>query len=393
MDMEASEKYLSRGVSAAKEDVHAAIVNMDQGLFPKAFCKIHPDILSGDKDHFNVMSSDGSGTKSILAYLYWKETGDLSVWKGIAQDVIVMNLDDLLCVGARGPFLFNSLINRNKHLIPGEVIKALIEGSSEFFDKMESYGIDVRFLGGETADLGDSTRTLTADGTMVARLHSSQLVLTKNIKPGQVIVGLASDGKAIYEEEYNSGIGSNGLTSARHDLLSKHYLEKYPETYDPATSPSVLYCGPYHLTDTVPSLPVNIGKALLSPTRSFAPVIKAMLDEHQKNIFGIIHNTGGAQTKVLHYVENTHIIKDNLLPLAPVFDLIQNVSKTDWKEMYKVYNCGTRMEIYTDAKTASALIEISKSFGIHAEVIGHVEASADGKAHVTVKTDKGEFTY
>jgi phosphoribosylformylglycinamidine cyclo-ligase len=389
--MSSTEKYLSRGVSAAKEDVHKAIRHLDHGLYPKAFCKIHADHLGGSHDHVNVMSSDGSGTKSILAYLYWKETGDESVWAGIAQDVIVMNLDDLLCVGATGPFVFNSLINRNKHIIPGSVITGLIEGSAQFFESMASYGIIVRYLGGETADLGDITRTLTVDGSMLCRMHHDDLILTKNIEPGQVIVGLASYGQASYENAYNSGIGSNGLTSARHDLLSKHYLDHFPESFDPMTDSNVMYCGPYRLTDQPEGLPVNIGKALLSPTRSFAPVLKAMLDAHRKDIKGIIHNTGGAHSKVLHYIDKLKIIKDNLLPIPPIFNLIQQASNTDWKEMFKVYNCGTRMEIYCDEKTAPALIQIAKSFQIDAQVIGYVE-NAD-KASVNVIHEKGNFTY
>jgi len=381
--MMSSEKYLQRGVSAAKEDVHAAIKNLNHGLFPKAFCKIHPDYLAGDDAFVNVMSSDGSGTKSILAYLYWKETGDASVWRGIAQDVIVMNLDDLLCVGATGPFIFNSIINRNKHRISGEVIKEIIEGTADFFALMQNFNIDIQFLGGETADLGDITQTLTVDGTMTTRMPKEEVINANQIKGGLVIVGLASDGQSTYETELNSGIGSNGLTSARHDLLQKKYLELYPESYDNSTDQSVLYCGHEDIK--------SIGKQLLSPTRTFAPIIKKMLDEHRANIIAMVHCTGGAQTKVLHYIDDVKIVKDNLLPIPTLFQQIQEVSGTTWEEMFKVYNCGTRFEIYTNAKTASSLIDIAKSVGVHAQVIGYTETSERSEVQIIHKN--GVFTY
>jgi phosphoribosylformylglycinamidine cyclo-ligase len=378
-----SEKYLQRGVSAAKEDVHAAIKNLQHGLFPKAFCKIHPDYLAGDADYVNVMSSDGSGTKSVLAYLYWKETGDASIWRGIAQDVIVMNLDDLLCVGATGPFLFNSIINRNKHRISGEVIKEIIEGTAAFFELMKKHDIHCEFLGGETADLGDITQTLTVDGTMTTRMAKKDVINTNQIKAGQVIVGLASYGKSTYETEENSGIGSNGLTSARHDLLQKKYLEQYPETYDFATNKDVLYCGNYDINE--------IGKQLLSPTRTFAPIIARMLKEQRENIYAMVHCTGGAQTKVLHYIDNVRVVKNNLLPIPSLFLEIQKMSGTSWEEMFKVYNCGTRFEIYTNEHKAQAMIDIAHSFGVDAQVIGHTEHSE--KAEVEVIHPLGTYLY
>ncbi len=378
-----SEKYLQRGVSAAKEDVHAAIKNLQHGLFPKAFCKIHPDYLGGDSNYVNVMSSDGSGTKSVLAYLYWKETGDASIWRGIAQDVIVMNLDDLLCVGATGPFIFNSIINRNKHRISGEVIREIIEGTAAFFELMKKHDIHCEFLGGETADLGDITQTLTVDGTMTTRMAKKDVINTNQIKAGQVIIGLASYGKSTYETEENSGIGSNGLTSARHDLLQKKYLDQYPETYDFATNKEVLYCGNYDIKE--------IGKQLLSPTRTFAPIIAQMLKEQRENIYAMVHCTGGAQTKVLHYIDNVRIIKDNLLPIPPLFLEIQKMSGTSWEEMFKVYNCGTRFEIYTNENSAQAMIDIALSFGVDAQLIGHTEAS--DKAEVAVVHQQGTFLY
>lgn len=388
-----SDKYLQRGVSAAKEEVHDAIKNLDKGLFPQAFCKIHPDYLAGDKDFVNVMSSDGSGTKSIIAYLYWKETGDASVWRGIAQDVIVMNLDDLLCVGATGPFVYNSIINRNKHKIPGEVLKEIIEGTASFFEMLQKYEINCHFLGGETADLGDITQTMTTDGTMTTRMLQKNIINNGNIQAGQVIVGLASYGQAIYENEYNSGIGSNGLTSARHDLLSKKYATLYPESFDSNTNQNVLYCGKYSVTDQLPNLPLNIGKMLLSPTRTFSPVIKNILNNCGDKIRGLVHCTGGGQTKVLHYIQNVDIVKNNLLPISDFFQLIKNESNVSWQEMYKVYNCGTKFELYTDETTASEVIQIANSFGIDAQIIGYTSTQKESKPRVIIQNNGEEIVY
>lgn len=389
--MSNKDKYEQRGVSAGKEEVHAAVKDLYHGLYPKAFCKIYPDYLGGDEAWCNVMSSDGSGTKSVMAYLYWKETGDISVWRGIAVDAIVMNLDDLLCVGAADKFLYTSIINRNKHLIPGEVIAEIIKGGQEFIERLSKYGIYITLMGGETADLGDCVRTTTVDATMTVRMRKDKLILTQNIQPGHVIVGLAGYGKASYEDEYNSGIGSNGLTSARHDLLDKTYAQKYPETFDPTTEATLVYCGKNKLTDKLDGTPLNIGKALLSPTRTFTPVIKKLLEEMPGQIKGLIHNTGGAQTKVVHYIEGLRIVKNNLLPIPPVFKLIQEQSNTQWREMYKVLNCGTKMEVYTEEKNAAQVIAISKSFGIDAQIVGHVERSE--KNEVVVKGEGGEFVY
>lgn len=385
------EKYEQRGVSAGKEEVHAAVKDLYHGLYPKAFCKIYPDYLGGDEAFCNVMSSDGSGTKSILAYLYWKETGDISVWKGIAQDAMVMNLDDLLCIGATDNFLYTSIINRNKNLITGEVIAEIIKGSKEFIERMNDFGVRIHLMGGETADLGDCVRTTTVDATMTVRMKKDNLILTKNIKPGNVIVGLASYGKATYEDEYNSGISSNGLTSARHDLLAKIYAEKYPETFDASIANSLVYAGTKKLTDELVGTSLNIGKAVLSPTRTYTPVLKKVLEEIPGQITGIVNCTGGAHTKVLHYIENLRIVKNNLLPIPPLFNLIQQESKTDWKEMYKVLNCGTRLELYVDEKYTSLIIDVAKSFGIAAQIIGHVEAAE--KNEVIVKSGHGEFHY
>jgi phosphoribosylformylglycinamidine cyclo-ligase len=385
------EKYEQRGVSAGKEEVHAAVKDLYHGLYPKAFCKIYPDYLGGDDSFCNVMSSDGSGTKSILAYLYWKETGDISVWKGIAQDAMVMNLDDLICVGAADNFLYTSIINRNKNLITGEVIAEIIKGSKEFIERMNDYGVRIHQMGGETADLGDCVRTTTVDATMTVRLKKDQLILTQNIQPGNVIIGFSSYGKATYEDQYNSGISSNGLTSARHDLLTKYYAEKYPETFDAAINSSLVYSGTKKLTDDLEGTPLNIGKALLSPTRTYTPIIKKLLEEIPGKINGIINCTGGAHTKVLHYIEKLSIVKNNLLPVPPLFQLIQGESKTDWKEMFKVLNCGTRLEVYTDEKYASLIIDVAHSFGISAQVIGFVE-KAD-KAEVKLLSPHGEFHY
>ncbi|MES2620680.1 MAG: AIR synthase related protein [Bacteroidota bacterium] len=385
------DKYEQRGVSAGKEEVHAAVKDLYHGLYPKAFCKIYPDYLGGEEAFCNVMSSDGSGTKSILAYLYWKETGDISVWRGIAQDAMVMNLDDLLCVGAVDNFLYTSIINRNKNFITGEAIAEIIKGGKEFIERMGDFGIHIHAMGGETADLGDCVRTSTVDATMTVRMKKEDLILTQNIQPGNVIVGLASYGKATYEEEYNSGISSNGLTSARHDLLSNVYAGKYPESFDAAINKSLVYSGSKLLTDKLENTTLNIGKAVLSPTRTYLPVMKKVLEEIPGKINGLVNCTGGAHTKVLHYIENLRIVKNNLLPVPPLFTLIQQESNTDWKEMFKVLNCGTRLEVYTDEKYASLIIDVAKSFGIAAQVIGHVEANT--KNEVMLKSPYGEFIY
>jgi phosphoribosylformylglycinamidine cyclo-ligase len=385
------EKYEQRGVSAGKEEVHAAVKDLYHGLYPKAFCKIYPDYLGSDAAYCNVMSSDGSGTKSILAYLYTKETGDTSVWKGIAQDAMVMNLDDLLCVGATDNFLCTSIINRNKHLVSGEIIAEIINGSKKFIEQMKSLGVNIHLMGGETADLGDCVRTTTVDASMTVRMKKDDLVLTQNIKPGNAIIGFASYGQATYEAEYNSGISSNGLTSARHDVLSKFYATTYPETFDAVIDKSLVYAGSKMLTEPLIGTPLNIGQALLSPTRTYTPVIKKVLEEIPGLVTGMINCTGGAHTKVLHYIENLRIVKNNLLPIPPVFNLIQNESKTVWKEMFRVFNCGTRLEVYCDEKFSSLIIDVAKSFGIAAQVIGYVEAA--DKSEVVVKSQYGDFTY
>lgn len=385
------DKYNQRGVSASKEEVHDAVKHLNHGLFPNAFCKIYPDYLGGKEQWCNVMSADGSGTKSILAYLYWKETGDLSVWKGIAQDAIVMNLDDLLCVGATGPFLLTSVINRNKHRIPGEVLAAIIDGTRQFCETMQQHGIEIHLTGGETADLGDIVRTITVDAAMTARMPLKQLVLTKNIQPGDVIIGLASYGQTTYEQTYNSGISSNGLTAARHDLLSKWYAQQFPETFENLLDESVVYTGGKRLTDELEGTNLNIGKALLSPTRTFAPFIKRVLQVMPDRIHGMINCTGGAQTKVLHYVNDLKLIKNNLLPVPPLFQAIQKESGTSWKEMYKVLNCGTRFEIYVEEKDADAVLKLAASFQIEAQRIGRVEAM-NGK-EVMLQTPHGNFVY
>ena len=383
--------YDKRGVSAGKEEVHAAVKNLDKGLHPKAFSRIYPDYLCGDEAYCNLMSSDGTGTKSILAYMYWKETGDLSVWENIAIDVLVMNLDDLLCVGATGPFLYTSIINRNKHLISGDVIAAIIRGAQTFIDNMAKHGIDIKYMGGETADLGDTVRTTTVDGSMTARMKREDLIITSEIKPGDVIVGLSSSGQASYEKEYNSGIGSNGLTSARHDILKKDYLHKYPESFDPATDTSVLYVGSKNLQDKLEGTPLDYGKALLSPTKTYAPVMKAILDEMRGNVHSLVHCTGGGQTKVLHFVDNLKIVKDNLFPVPPLFEAIQRESGTSWQEMYKVFNMGHRMEVYLPNEHANTLIEIANRFNIDAQVIGRVEAA--DKNEVVLTSEHGSFNY
>jgi phosphoribosylformylglycinamidine cyclo-ligase len=385
-----NDKYNQRGVSATKEDVHAAIKKLDKGLFPNAFCKIFPDITGGNKSYCTIQHADGAGTKSSLAYLYWKETGDLSVWKGIAQDSIVMNLDDMLCTGATGPFLFTSIINRNKNLIPAEVIKAIIEGTQEFFGAMKKYGIDIVYSGGETADVGDIVRTVSVDSVMMCRMKRTD-VIDITIKSGNVIVGLASYGKASYEKAYNSGIGSNGLTSARHDVLHHDYANKYPESFNPLVDENLVYSGTRKLTDKINGSPLDTGKLLLSPTRTYAPVVKKILQQYKKQIHGIIHCSGGGQTKVLHFANDIHVVKDNLLPLPTVFQMIQSESGTDWKEMYQVFNMGQRLEIYCDLKTAINIISIAKEFKIDAQITGRCE-KAKGKK-LTIKSQFGEFQY
>lgn len=384
-------RYNLRGVSAGKEEVHNAIKNVDKGLFPKAFCKIVPDYLTGDPNYCIVMHADGAGTKSSLAYMYWKETGDVSVWKGIAQDALIMNIDDLLCVGATENILLSSTIGRNKNLVTGEVIAAIINGTEELLETLRNQGIGIYSTGGETADVGDLVRTIIVDSTVVCRMKRSDVISNDNIQHGDVIVGLASYGQATYEDAYNGGMGSNGLTSARHDVFNKTLATRYPESFDPAVPSELVYSGTCNLTDSVDGVPVDAGKLVLSPTRTYAPVIKAMLDKHRADIHGMVHCSGGAQTKVLHFVDNVHVIKDNLFPIPPLFQLIQRESKTDWKEMYKVFNMGHRMEVYVPAAVADSLIEISKEFGIDAQVIGRVE-SMDGK-QVTVRSEVGEFIY
>ena len=384
-------KYNLRGVSASKEDVHNAIKNIDKGLYPKAFCKIIPDILGGDNDYCNIMHADGAGTKSSLAYLYWKGTGDLSVWKGIAIDAVVMNLDDLLCVGAVDNILLSSTIGRNKNLVPGEVISAVINGTEEFLQEMRDLGVGIHLTGGETADVGDLVRTIIVDSTVTARMKRSQIVDNRNIKAGNVIVGLASYGQATYETAYNGGMGSNGLTSARHDVFEKYYAQMFPESYDHNLPQEVVYCGGKRLTDPTEVPGVDAGHLVLSPTRTYAPIIRRILDEYRPKIDGMIHCSGGAQTKVLHFIDNLHVVKDNLFPVPPLFRLIHEQSGTEWKEMYKVFNMGHRMEIYTDEATAQGIIEISKSFNVDAQIIGHCEAMEGPQ--VTVKSDKGTFVY
>lgn len=386
-----SDRYNLRGVSAGKEEVHKAISKLDKGLFPKAFCKITPDYLAQDPDWCTIMHADGAGTKSSLAYLYWKETGDLSVWKGIAQDAIVMNTDDLLCVGATGPMLLSSTIGRNKNLIPGEVIAAIINGTEEVLQTLRDYGLDITSTGGETADVGDLVRTIIVDSTVIARMKKAEVIDNANIEAGDVIVGLASFGQAKYELKYNGGMGSNGLTSARHDVLHKLYKNKFPESFDPLVPEQLVYSGALQLTDAVPGLPVNMGQLLLSPTRTYAPVMVAILKELRKEIHGIIHCSGGAQTKILHFVDQLHIVKNNLFQTPPLFEIIQAQSGTSWQEMYKVFNMGHRMEIYLPKELAHAVIEISKSFGIEAQVIGYVEKSETKK--VTIVSSYGQFEY
>ena len=389
--MDTSNRYMMRGVSAAKEDVHNAIKNIDKGIFPQAFCKIIPDILGGDPEYCNIMHADGAGTKSSLAYTYWKETGDLSVWKGIAQDALIMNTDDLLCVGAVDNILVSSTIGRNKMLVPGEVISAIINGTDELLASMREMGIGIYATGGETADVGDLVRTIIVDSTVTCRMKRSDVINNANIRPGDVIVGLASFGQATYEDRYNGGMGSNGLTSARHDVFSKYIAQKYPESYDHAVPEELVYSGNYKLTDTISDAPVNIGQLVLSPTRTYAPVIKKILDELRSEIHGMVHCTGGAQTKVLHFVgDNCRVVKDNMFPVPPLFRIIKEQSGTDWQEMYKVFNMGHRMEIYVSPETADKVIAISKSFNIDAQIIGYIE---EGKKSLMIKSEFGEFNY
>ena len=392
MSKEVSKRYSGRGVSAGKEDVHNAIKNVDKGLFPKAFCKIVPDYLTGSDDHCLIMHADGAGTKSSLAYMYWKETGDISVWKGIAQDALIMNIDDLLCVGATDNILLSSTIGRNKNLIPGEVISAIINGTEELISELKDFGVEIHSTGGETADVGDLVRTIIVDSTVTARMKKAEVINNANIEPGNVIVGLASFGQATYEKEYNGGMGSNGLTSARHDVFSKALAEKYPESFDSSIPEDLIYSGTKNLTDVVENSPIDAGKLVLSPTRTYAPVIKKILDEiGSEKIHGMVHCSGGAQTKILHFIDNLHIIKDDLFETPPLFNLIQKESKTDWKEMYQVFNMGHRMELYVDEDLAEKIIEISESFNVAAKIVGRVEASETKK--LTIKSDHGIFNY
>jgi phosphoribosylformylglycinamidine cyclo-ligase len=386
-----SDRYNQRGVSASKEDVHEAIRKLDKGLFPKAFCKIVEDYLGGSPDYCTVMHADGAGTKSSLAYIYWKETGDLSVWRGIAQDAIIMNIDDLLCVGATDNIILSSTIGRNKNLVPGEVISAIINGTEEVLEMLRHYGLNIYSTGGETADVGDLVRTIIVDSTVTARMRRQDVIDNANIQAGDVIVGLASFGKATYEDSYNGGIGSNGLTSGRHDVFAKTYAQKYPESFDPAVSSDLVYSGNYKVTDSIPGVEVNVGKLVLSPTRTYAPILMEVFKELRSKIHGLVHCSGGAQTKVLHFVENLHIIKDNLFATPPLFKLIQQCSGTDWKEMYKVFNMGHRMEVYIDGKHAQQVIDISNQFGVDARIVGRVEAST--KKQVTINSAHGEFVY
>lgn len=385
------QRYNLRGVSASKEDVHAAIKNVDKGIFPEAFCKIIPDVLGGDPDYCNIMHADGAGTKSSLAYAYWRETGDLSVWKGIAQDALIMNIDDLICVGATDNILVSSTIGRNKMLIPGEVIAAIINGTEELLARLRELGISAYSTGGETADVGDLVRTIIVDSTVTCRMKRSDVINNANIQAGDVIVGLASFGQATYEQSYNGGMGSNGLTSARHDVFARYIAEKYPETFDGAVPRELVYSGNVRLTDPVEGTPLDAGRLVLSPTRTYAPVIKAILSEMRQEIDGMVHCSGGAQTKVLHFVNNLHVIKDNLFPVPPLFRLIQEQSNTDWAEMYKVFNMGHRMEIYLKPQYAEKVIEIAARFGIEGRIVGRVEASPSRR--LTIKSPYGTFEY
>ena len=389
--MKSSQRYMMRGVSAMKEDVHAAIKNIDKGIFPHAFCKIMPDVLGGDPEYCNIMHADGAGTKSSLAYMYWKETGDLSVWRGIAQDAIVMNTDDLLCVGAVDNILVSSTIGRNKMLIPGEVISAIINGTDELLAEMREMGIGIYPTGGETADVGDLVRTIIVDSTVTCRMKRSEVIDNANIRPGDVIVGLSSCGQATYEKQYNGGMGSNGLTSARHDVFAKYLAEKYPESYDKAVPDELVYSGNMHLDDKVEGTPLNAGQLVLSPTRTYAPVVKKLLDIMRPRIHGMVHCTGGAQTKVLNFVnENCKVVKDNMFPVPPLFKLIHDESGTDWREMYMVFNMGHRLEVYVNPEDAQTVIDTANGFNIDAQVVGHIE---EGKRSLTIKSEFGEFRY
>ena len=389
--MDSKQRYMMRGVSAMKEDVHNAIKNIDKGLFPQAFCKIIPDILGGDPEYCNIMHADGAGTKSSLAYIYWKETGDLSVWKGIAQDALIMNTDDLLCVGAVDNILVSSTIGRNKMLVPGEVISAIINGTDELLSRMREMGVGIYATGGETADLGDLVRTIVVDSTVTCRMKRSDVIDNANIRPGDVIVGLASFGQATYEDAYNGGMGSNGLTSARHDMFAKYLAQRYQESYDAQVPNELIYSGRYALTDSVEGSPVDAGHLVLSPTRTYAPVVKKLLDRMRSSIHGMVHCTGGAQTKVLHFVgENCRVIKDNLFPLPPLFRAIQEQSQTDWQEMYKVFNMGHRLEVYVAPEDAERVIATSKEFDIDARIVGHIE---EGPRSLTIRSEFGEFNY
>jgi phosphoribosylformylglycinamidine cyclo-ligase len=389
--MSEEKRYQARGVSAGKEDVHKAIAGIDKGLYPRAFCKVIPDLLTGSEDHCIVMHADGAGTKSSLAYAYWKETGDLSVWEGIAQDALIMNLDDLLCVGVTENILVSSTIGRNKHLIPGEVLTAIIQGTEKILSDLRSLGIGIYSTGGETADVGDLVRTIIVDSTVTARMRRDEIIDNARITSGNVIVGLASFGQATYEKTYNAGMGSNGLTSARHDVFNTTVGVAYPETFDPSVPEDLRYSGRYSLTDKIDSIPIDMGKAVLSPTRTYAPIISKVLKEFRSSINGMVHCSGGAQTKVLHFLNEFHIVKDNLFPTPPLFQAIQEASGTGWEEMYKVFNMGHRFEIYTDLDTADQIIDISKSFDVDARIVGRVEASAQKK--LTITTPHGKFEY
>ncbi len=392
MSQDISKRYAQRGVSASKEDVHNAIKNIDKGLFPKAFCKIVPDYLTNDEDFCLIMHADGAGTKSSLAYMYWKETGDISVWKGIAQDALIMNIDDLLCVGATDNIMLSSTIGRNKNLISGEVISAIINGTEELIQDLKSFGVTIHSTGGETADVGDLVRTIIVDSTVTARMKRSDVIDNANIKVGDVIVGLESFGQATYETEYNGGMGSNGLTSARHDVFHKYLAEKYPESFDASVPEDLVYSGQTKLTDAVVNAPIDAGKLVLSPTRTYAPIIKAILSKFSsESLHGMVHCSGGAQTKILHFIDNLHIVKDNMFEIPPLFKLIQEQSKTDWKEMYQVFNCGHRMELYVSPDIAEDVIAISKSFNVDAKIVGRVEASEERK--LTIKSAYGTFEY
>ena len=384
-------RYTLRGVSAQKEDVHAAIKHLDKGLYPKAFCKVVPDFLTGSEEHCIVMHADGAGTKSSLAYMYWKETGDLGVWKGIAQDALVMNLDDLMCVGAVDQILLSSTIGRNKRLIPGEVVSAIIRGTQELADELSEMGIKVTVTGGETADVGDLVRTVIVDSTVVARMRRADVIDNSAIAAGHVIVGFASYGQTTYEGEYNGGMGSNGLTSARHDVFQNQLAEKYPESFDSGLPSELVYTGSYALTDAVSDAPLDAGRLVLSPTRTYLPLVKAILDEMRPQVKGMVHCSGGGQTKVLHFVEQLHVIKDNLLPIPPLFAMIQRESKTEWSEMYRVFNMGHRLEIYTDEASAARMIELARTFRIDAQIVGRVEAA--DKKKLTIRSQHGEFIY